>query len=268
MAYKRDRILELEKYIKSLGITVNLGKNRAQGNKGFFKTNALSYRIDISKNLSEDDKLRVLVHEIIHYFHYINDKSLKSLDFIFSSHTNEFEEDLLKLTVDSVPKNFAEKLFKQKEIIISDIKDITEQIRSEVPNIKLSDKNNKIKKDIQKFPYKYLLKFDRVRVLSGFNYKIYTLENLKNDFQDISPLHENYLKLCSLKRNLNRINNKISRINRYYNSPTELLARSFEYYWFNPEYTKKNTPNLYNYYTNIIKENKFEILKYISEILS
>ena len=36
MADKRDRILELTKYIESLGVQVNLGKNKARGNKGIF----------------------------------------------------------------------------------------------------------------------------------------------------------------------------------------------------------------------------------------
>ena len=37
MVSTRNRILNLVDYIESTGIVVNIGKNKAQGNKGFFK---------------------------------------------------------------------------------------------------------------------------------------------------------------------------------------------------------------------------------------
>ena len=248
MAGQRDRILKIINYLESLGIEVNIGKNKARGNKGFFKTNNNSYRIDISKGLSEEETLRVLVHELAHYVHYCEDKTLKSLNFIFGKDYENFQEDLISLTVDAVPKDFANKLFDIRDSIKNEINDISKQIKAFYPDIRLSQDNNKIAKDISKSEYKYLLKYDKVRVFSGFRNKVYSIENLRKEFPDIKPEHERYLQLNSLKRKLRRINSRISRLNRYYNKPSELFARSMEYFILKPECMKHETPKLYEYY--------------------
>ena len=253
MAGQRDRIIELKNYIESLGVDVNIGKNKAKGNKGFFKARKNSnYRIDIAKNLSDTDVLKVLIHEAAHYVHYRNDSSLKSLDFIFNNRFKEFEEDLISLTVDTIPKDFATELFRQKQPIKDEISVISKKIKTTYPDINLSQKNNKIQREISKYKFKHLLKYDRVKVLNGFSTKIYSIDTLSNDFKEIKPEYLDYIKLCSLKRRLSRINSKISRLNRYYNTPTELFARSFEFYALNSDYMKSLTPNLYNFYKEVV----------------
>ena len=37
MASERNRILDVLNYVESCGIEVNIGKNKARGNKGFFE---------------------------------------------------------------------------------------------------------------------------------------------------------------------------------------------------------------------------------------
>ena len=265
MACERNRVIELTKYCNKLGITINTGKNKARGNKGFFRTDSKSYRIDISKDLPDSDKIRVLLHELVHYIHFVNDKSLKSLNFIFNNPAL-YEADLLKLTVDSVPKSFAQELFNQKNSLKSEIKNYTDKIKREYPDANFNDLSNNLKKEISKSDLKYLLKYDAVKILSGFSIKKYELDNLEKDFPNTKQSCYDYLRLCSLKRNLNRINSKISRLNRYYNSPTELLARSFEYFIFEPDKMKLLTPKLYEYYENIIKKNDVKLLSDIVKI--
>ena len=51
MDSKRNRTLELISYIESQGVVVNIAKNKARGNKGFFLSKCGDYRIDIAKNL-------------------------------------------------------------------------------------------------------------------------------------------------------------------------------------------------------------------------
>ena len=82
MVSKRDRILNFINYIESLGIEVNFNKNKARGNKGFFKAIGVKYRIDISKGLTEDEQLSVLLHEFAHYIHYSYDKNLQNLEIV------------------------------------------------------------------------------------------------------------------------------------------------------------------------------------------
>lgn len=179
MACERNRILDIVQYFESLGIEVNIGKNKARGNKGFFKACNKNFRIDIAKGQSEETILKTLVHEFAHYVHYNYDKTLKSLDFIIDEN-DELTEELIKLTVESIPKNSIAPIFKAKE-----------EIKSEISKSSL-----------------------------------------------------NPFKLNFLQKELRRINSKISRLNRYYNSPTELFARSIETYLLNRDTFIKNAPNL------------------------
>ena len=267
MACTRDSIIKLIDYIKSYGISVNIGKNKARGNKGFFKTDGNRYKIDIRKNLSEEEILRILMHEFVHYVHYTYDKTLKSLDFIFPNCFDDYYEDLIKLTVDAVPKNFAEELFRKKSSLKTQIDVLSKKIKTAYPDIKLSDKNNQLNKEISRLSFKYLLKYDRVKILSGFSTKLLSIENFQNDFPQINPIYYDYIYFCSLKRQINRVNSKISRLNTYYNSLSELLARSFEYFFVQPETMEKITPNLYQYYKKIVENKQITMLSDIFEII-
>ena len=204
MVSKRNRILELVEFYKSLGIEVNL-KNKARGNKGFFKTNGKGYRIDVSHKLDETAVLSVLIHEFAHYFHYLNDKTLKDLSFIIDNNETILEE-LLNLTVDEIPKDFAENLFCQKDKIKKEIKTLTTSITETYPNFKLSKPFLLIEKDLKKNGLSCLIKHDRVKLITGFSYKLYSIDNLS---QKLPQTHLDYLLIKSKQRALNRINSKI-----------------------------------------------------------
>lgn len=194
MASERNRILNLINYLESLDIKTNWGKNKAQGNKGFFRVKSNQYRIDISKNLSDSEALRVLVHEFAHYIHFKNDKTLKTLDFLNIKINDDITEELISITVDSIPKETIEPLFKLKNELKNSIKEIQSNKSNFITNIELNSK----------------------------------------------------------QKILNRINAKISRINRYYNSPTELFARSMEKFILEPEDFKKSAPLLHKIYSDYI----------------
>lgn len=203
MACQRNRIVEFIEYLSSLGVEVNWGKNKARGNKGFFKVRDGRFRIDISKNLSDEAALSVLVHEAAHYIHYQYDKKLKSLSFILSNHNMDIEEELISLTVDSIPKESVKPLFEARD-------------------------------------------------------------NLKNDLKGkvITPC-----ELIIKKRALNNLNSRISRLNKYYNSPTELFARSIEAFILNKEYFSAKAPLLYKEYIKAIETNEIPVLTRMAEIL-
>ncbi len=207
MVGERDRILTLINYVESLGLEVNYGKNKARGNKGFFRVKSEKYRIDISKDLDSTETLRVLVHEFSHYIHYMNDKTLKSLDFLDKEIDDVLMEELISLTVDSIPKETIKPLF---------------------------DMQTALKKTIVE--------------LQGHKFDIFKLSELR-------------IK----KRMLNSVNNKISRINRYYNSATELFARSMEEFILNNETFQSKAPNLFNVYTNYVNKNSL-LLNFIKNV--
>ena len=265
MVGERNRILEFIEYLNSLGIDVNISKNKARGNKGFFRVVNKAYRIDIAKKQSEDEIKSVLVHEFTHYIHYNYDKTLKSLDFIFENYPGNATEDLIELTVDSISKKSITPLFELKDSLKADIKDLTKQIKSEYPDF--SPNYGPFEKYIKKMEYKHLLKHDKVKVLNGFWFKLYSIDNFEKDFPNENQYIKYYLKLLSTKRALKRINSRISRLNKYYNSPTELLARSLEYYICKPELMEKKTPNLYKYYSSLIDSRKIPMISTMNDYL-
>ena len=77
----------------------------------------------------------------------------------------------------------------------------------------------------------------------------------KNKFNIISNI-----AMQSKQKILNRINSRISRLNKYYNSPTELFARSMEIYILDYNKFKKKAPNLTYIYDDIVKNNKIPSL--------
>ncbi len=254
MVSERNRILDLVQYIESLGIEVNLGKNKARGNKGFFKFDGKKFRIDIAKGQSEDVVLKTLAHEFAHFVHYRYDKTLKSLDFIFDD-SEDITKELLDITVEMIPKVSVEPLFNAKEKLKTEISNL----ETEFCNQNLDILENKIKFS----PLKYLLKYDRVKVFEGFSFKLYKVENLKPD-NDI----QKYIILRSKQRHLKRINSKISRLNKYYNSPTELFARAFEMYIANKHQLKELAPKTFAIFEENCKKPKIaELSTFLKKIL-
>lgn len=242
MVSERDRIIDVVQYIESLGIEVNIGKNKARGNKGFFKFDGSKFRIDIAKGQNEDAILKTLAHEFAHFVHYRYDKTLKSLNFIFDD-SKDITKELLDITVEMIPKISVEPLFTKKEKLKTEISDL----EKELDNLNLEILENKIKFS----PLKYLLKYDRVKVFEGFSFKIYKVEDLNNN-TDI----EKYILLRSKQRHLKRLNSKISRMNRYYNSPTELFARSFEMYATSRPSLKVIAPKIFEIFEENCKNPK------------
>ncbi len=198
---KRNRILELVNYLQSLGIVVNIGKNKARGNKGFFRAKEGEFRIDIARNQSDDEVLRLLVHEFAHYLHYSYDKNLKSLNFVFKGNEDTLLEEMISLTVDLIPKSSVEPLFKAKE----ELK-------------------------------------DEMKYTTGIDLEL-------------------------RKRALRKINSKIARLNRYYNMPTELFARSMEMYFTARDKCKRIAPNICEQLDSVMKNGEVPELNALADLV-
>ena len=268
MVSERNRSIALADYISSLGLEVNLQKNKARGNKGFFANKNGQCRIDVSRDLKDGELTEVLIHEFAHYFHFTQDKSLKSLDFIFGDYDDNFLNELIEITVNSVDKQNASELFDLKEQTKNDIKTLVKSLQAEMPDFDKKVKNKKLESLINKSDLKYLLKHDNVKVLNFFNTKIYSIKNIDKDFHDFDNVLLNYVKLRSKERFLKKINSKISRINRYYNSPTELFARAFTMYVTNKTFMQNNAPNVLHKLDKVIAQNEFIMLNKVVEIYS
>lgn len=259
MVSERNRILRLKEYFESLGIEINIGKNKARGNKGFFRgTKNGNYRIDISKNIDEKEILYVLLHEFAHFVHFKYDKTLSSLDFAFNNMTDTMNEELVNVTVKKIPKTEAKALFDKKDKLTSEIKEMTKQIKQTYPDFKLSSPYKKFERHFS-LPVKYLLKYDRI----NFNNTIYSVENLSKDFYELSHEENLYVKIKSKQRMIGRINGRISKLNRYYNNPTELFARFVELFYFDKNSAERIAPNACKYF----KEETIKEFKSLNHIL-
>ncbi len=257
MVSQRNRILELENYLRSAGIDVNIGRNKARGHKGLFIRRADGFRIDISKNLDDDGVLSVLLHEFAHFLHYSFDSTLKSLDFIFDNFNDDLREELIRVTVLDVPKDFAQSLYNMKNALSCDIKKLSESIKQELPQFKLSENNKVIERGLSG-TLKYLLKYDRVKIYN----QLYSVENL-DDYFSLSEVQKNYIMLKSKQRSLKRVNSRINKLNKYYNNPSELFARFVGMYYTNPEKVKNLAPKAYDK----ISKSKIPQLQVINKIV-
>ena len=254
----RNSTINIINYLKSLGIDVNDGKNKARGNKGFFKHSSFSgFRIDISNQISEEEKLGVLIHEFAHYMHFQYDKTLKSLDFIFSDLTQEITEELIKITVECVPKSFAKEIYGQKDEVKEEIKILSNKLQLNYSDFKISSPYKKIENKLNNFQ-KFFLKYDKIK----YDNKLFSLENL-----ELAETELLYLQLKSKQRLMKRINSRINKLNNYYKSNTEMFARLIEMYFTNPEKTKKIAPICYSKINQIIKNNENSYLVKISSLV-
>ena len=258
MDYQGNRVLKLAEYIRTFGVEVNLGKNKARGNKGVFFNKKDTYRIDISNKLDKDSQLSTLLHEFAHFIHFKYDKTITSLDFVFSSLSLEEQRELLEITVQNVPKKVAVFLYNEKSKYAIKNREIVTLIKEKYPEFALSKPLKEIE-DSFKTPEKYFLKYDKFKL---FN-KIYSIDNLNEKEGKFSKEQVAYLQYLSNKRKISRINSKINRLNKYYNQPSELWARFFELYFSDRKETEKIAPILSSKFRDVIGENKIpELTKF------
>ena len=92
--------------------------------------------------------------------------------------------------------------------------------------------------------------------------KIYGIEDLELDESCLL-----YIKLKSKQRELRRINSRITKLNKYYNLPTELFARSFELFVDNSDALKLKAPTIFNFYQEAINTNKIPLLTEFTKLL-
>ena len=263
MACQRNRISEITSYFKTLGIDVNIGKTKARGNRGIFLCSKGKYRIDIAKDIPQDKILPILVHEFAHFVHYCYDSQMKTLDFIFDDLQDRNMEELINITVDRIPKSSAADLYNMKESLGINIKDLVSIIKASYPDFKLSSPYKNIEKTL-KTPEKYLLKYDKILFFG----RTYTTESLTKDFPNLTEEQKAYILLKSKRRALARINSRISKLNKYYNKPSELFARFSEVYFLEPDKANRLAPGLFNKINKKLNSNKIPELANLEKILN
>ena len=131
------------------------------------------------------------------------------------------------------------------------------------PNFKVSEPFKPIER-LLKYPVKYLLKYDKIQVLT----QIYAIDTLENDFKTLTEEQIAYIRLKSNQRQLARINSKINRLNKYYNQSSELWARFFELFFTNREAVEKLAPSISARFLNFINNKTVKEIEAVDAILN
>ena len=162
---------ELIKYFKSLGIEVHTS-TKARGHQGFYMKN----RIDISKNIPECRIIPTLLHEFAHYIHSkLEPQMLRtggSLEVLFNSKNTEiYKEELFEITLFVDKNSKCERLEHHKKIVKDKILEQEKIIKKTYPKFQRSKKFKEFDRYIKKSNAKYLLKYDRVKLITGMFFK-------------------------------------------------------------------------------------------------
>ena len=261
---------ELIAYFENLGLEVHT-LTKARGHQGFF----LRKRIDISKNISEDRKIPTLVHEFAHYIHSIIEPRMEktggTLEFIFNDEGVEiYQKELLNVT-DFVDSNSrCEKLEYHKKLIKSKIGEYENIIKARYPKFMRSKKFKEFDKYIKGTKAKYLLKHDRVKLISGMFFKkveVYTIDNIEKDFCDMPKEFAAYIRLKSWQKRQARVSARINKLKKYYARPTELFARFIEGLYLDPDRVKSLAPHSYKRFYELLEDDYYPHLERVFEIL-
>ena len=111
---------------------------------------------------------------------------------------------------------------------------------------------------------KYLLKYDRVKLVTGTlnrRVDVYTIDNIENDFTDMPKEFAAYIRLKSCQKKQSRISAKINKMNKYYSKPTELFARFVEGLYINKEQVCVLAPNCYKRFFELLDAGYYKELR-------
>lgn len=284
----------LIKYFKSLGIEVYTN-TKARGHQGFFIKN----RIDISKNAKEERIIPTLLHEFAHYIHNkIEPDMVKTgghLDVLFAISPDKMREvdylpsyspaalpsfcsstiykELLNITHFVDQNSLCHKFNLHKDQIKKRIKILETEIKQDYPNFMRSKKFKEFDKYIKKSKAKYLLKYDRVKLVSPlfgiFSKKteIFSIDSIEKDFPDMPKAFCAYIRLKSAQKKQARISARINKLNKYYQKPSELFARFVECLYIDKARAQALAPCSTQRFYELLEQGYYFELKKVLEML-
>lgn len=261
---------ELIKYFKSLGIEVHT-TTKARGHQGFYLKN----RIDISKNIPECRIIPTLLHEFAHYIHSkIEPQMLRtggSIEVLFDDKNTElYREELTEITLFVDKNSKCERLEQHKQLVKEKILEQEKIIKKTYPKFQRSKKFKEFDKYIKKSNAKYLLKYDRVKLVTGMffkKYEFFSIENIEKDFCDMPEAFVAYIRLNSWRKKQSRISAKINRLKKYYQKPTELFARLIEGLYLNPQGIQIIAPHTCKRFYELLNSGYYKELRNLSGYL-
>lgn len=253
----------LVKYFRSLGLEVNTA-TKARGHQGFFVNN----RIDISKNVAEECFIPTLLHEFAHYVHSQIEPNVNrtggTLEGIFNSTNPIYAKELVRVTQFVDESSRLVKLYEMRDKIRVKIKQLELVIKEDYPEFQRSKPFKPFDKFIKRSDARYLLKYDRVKILSGFwrnQERIITIDGLERDFPEMPMAFMACIRLKSLQRKGARVSARINRYRKYYERPTELFARLVEGLYLDEEWVCALAPQTTEKFFELLENGYYGELK-------
>lgn len=266
-----EKAKELIKYLRNIGLDVHTS-TKARGHQGFYMKN----RIDISKNITDNRVIPTILHEFTHYIHSqiepFMERTGGTLEAIFDDNDPSFyQNELIRITGMVDVNSKCEKLKLHKDIIKDKIKSYEEIIKQKYPQFQRSKKFKEFDKYIKKSNARYLLKYDRIKLITGGLNKStqhLSIDNIEKDFSDMPKEFAAYIRLKSCQKKQSRISSKINRLNKYYSKPTELFARFVEGLYLNHNEVKNLAPNSYKRFFELLNAGYYKELYDLNEYIT
>lgn len=183
------------------------------------------------------------------------------------------EKELIAVTNFVDENSLSHKLLVHKEQVKKKIKHYESQIKEDYPKFMRSKKFKEFDKYIKKSKAKYLLKFDRVKLVSPvfgiFSNKteVFSVDNIEHDFPDMQRAFCAYIRLKSNMRKQARISKRINTSSKYYSKPTELFSRFVEGLYIDSERTKESAPTASQRFFELLEQGYYFELKHVLEML-
>ena len=251
------------KYLRTLGLEVHTTTG-ARGHQGFFCNN----RIDISKNVKEERFIPTLLHEFTHFVHSRIEPELSktggSLEKIFKSTNPIYKKELVRVTQFVDESSRLVKLYEMRDKLKIKAKQQEFIIKEEYPDFQRSKPFKSFDKFIKRSEARYLLKYDRVKLVEGFwnlKTRIITIENIEKDFPQMSSAFVACIRLKSLQRKISRVSARINKYRKYYERPTELFARFVEGLYLDEEWVRALAPEATERFFELLNSGYYGELK-------
>jgi hypothetical protein len=176
-----------------------------------------------------------------------------SLEVLFDGNDVEiYKKELLEVTYIVDIHSKGEKLIKYKNTIKEKILVYERIIKNKYPKFMRSKKFKEFDCYIRGSKAKYLLKYDRIKLMTGFWHKkceILTIDNIEKDFCEMPPEFAAYIRLKSCQKKQSRVSARLNKLKKYYEKPTELFARFVEGLYLDPKLVQRIAPHTcYRFY--------------------
>lgn len=254
---------KLIKHILREGIDLRTD-TKARGNLGLFSEN----RIDIHRKLTDDKFVEVLLHEYAHLVHKRLEPDMARtgghLEVLFKlddeNLLEKIRKELISVTCIVDENALFKRLDAQKYAYRIKIKAFENLIKKDYPDFLKSKPFKEFEHYIKKSDARFLLKYDRIRIITPFlrREKIYSIDALDKDFPTMPQAFKYYIKICSLSRKSRNIQKRKTKLKKYYEKPSELFARFVQGLVRHEVALKTTAPTTYSRFFELLSNRHFQ----------